>query len=197
MKNHKKLEILLWKKLKQGSTSALGDLYDQYIDILFSYGIQLSGDKDHVMNCIHDLFIDLYKYKSNLAETDNIKYYLFKSLKRKIFKKNNSLLVLKKEESTSNYTLKNKNFRQSIEQDLIDAEIVQERSIKLAEALSSLTSRQRNVLFLRFNEDKSYEEISLILNISVQSSRTIIYRAIKKLRFLLKILVFYVINLFF
>lgn len=197
MKNHKKLEILLWKKLKQGSTSALGDLYDQYIDILFSYGIQLSGDKDHVMNCIHDLFIDLYKYKSNLAETDNIKYYLFKSLKRKIFKKNNSLLVLKKEESTSNYTLKNKNFRQSIEQDLIDTEIVQERSIKLAEALSSLTSRQRNVLFLRFNEDKSYEEISLILNISVQSSRTIIYRAIKKLRFLLKILVFYVINLFF
>ncbi|MFK5959587.1 MAG: sigma-70 family RNA polymerase sigma factor [Lutibacter sp.] len=197
LENQKTLEIRLWGKLKKGDITALGDLYDQYIDILFSYGMQLTNNKNHVMNCIHDLFLDLYKYKSKLAKIDNVKYYLFKSLKRKIFKKVNTKLVLTKD----NYLIENSSekgiYSKSFEEVLIASEQVSERSIKLAEALNFLTERQKQALFLRFTEDRPYEEIAELLNVSVQTSRTTIYRAIKVLRNRLISLVFSVVFLFF
>ena len=82
-----KLDVQLWMEIKKGDLKALGHLYDLYINVLFSYGIKHSKDKEHVMDCIHDLFLDLYKYKEKLTCTDNVKYYLFASLKRKINKK--------------------------------------------------------------------------------------------------------------
>jgi len=197
LENRKKLETLLWGELKEGDISALGKLYDQYIDMLFSYGMQLSNNKDHVMNCIHDLFVDLYKYRTKLAKTDNVKYYLFKSLKRKIYKKVNTKLVLTKDNFTNVNTTKTGIYSKSYEEDIIASEHVSERSIKLAEAMNSLTERQREALFLRFNEDRPYEEIAELLNVSVQTSRTTIYRAIKSLRNRLVSLIFCVIFLFF
>ncbi len=192
--NRKKLDTHLWGELKDGNITALGEIYDRYIDILFSYGMQLTNNKDHVMDCIQDLFIDLYKYKSKLAKTDNVKYYLFKSLKRKIYKKVNSKLVFIKDGDLSNVTVINKgNYSKSFEENVIASEYASERSIKLAEALNTLTERQKKALFLRFNEDRPYEEIAKLLNVSVQTSRTTIYRAIKALRMRLGFLAFYVI----
>lgn len=196
LENRKTLETLLWGKLKDGDITALGNLYDQYIDLLFSYGMQLTNNKDHVMDCIHDLFIDLYKYKSKLAKTDNVKYYLFKSLKRKIYKKVNTELVLTKDNYLTKIFSKKGIYSKSFEEDLIASEQVSERSIKLVEALKSLTEKQRKALFLRFTEDRPYEEISEILNVSIQTSRTTIYRAIKALRNHLVSLVFSAIFFF-
>lgn len=196
MENHNKSETLLWGKLKEGDINALGEIYDRYIDILFSYGMNLSNNKDHVMNCIHDLFIDLYKYKSSLAKTDNVKSYLYKSLKRKIFKKVNTKLVFTKDDYLTNDKIIKENYSKPFEEDLIASENASERSLKLAEALNTLTERQRQALSLRFNEDRSYEEIAEIMNISVQTSRTTIYRATKTLRIRLTFLVFYIIFTF-
>ncbi len=86
MNIHKKEDAFLWNKLKGGCTTALGNLYDLYIEELFSYGIKIHQNREFVKDCIHDLFLDLYKYHSNLAKTDNVKYYLLLSLKRKIIK---------------------------------------------------------------------------------------------------------------
>ena len=83
----KELESTMWVDLKKGNKIALGKLYDIYIDSLFAFGIQNSQDRSFVMDCIHDLFLDLYKYRSTIKITDNSKNYLFKSLKRKINKR--------------------------------------------------------------------------------------------------------------
>ena len=83
----KELESTIWVDLKKGNKIALGKLYDIYIDSLFAFGIQNSQDRSFVMDCIHDLFLDLYKYRSTIKITDNSKNYLFKSLKRKINKR--------------------------------------------------------------------------------------------------------------
>ena len=64
----------------------MGDLYDIYVDELFAYGMQFSSDKSQVMDAIHDLFLNLYKYRKTIAVTDNVTYYLFRSLKNNILK---------------------------------------------------------------------------------------------------------------
>ena len=78
-------DLILWYKIKRGEIAALGELYDVYIDTLFPYGVSMSSDKVLVMDSIHDLFLDLYKYREKLADCPQVKFYLLKSLKRKNF----------------------------------------------------------------------------------------------------------------
>ena len=70
----------------------------------------------------------------------------------------------------------------SAEESIIQSENSLEISTKLSVAMTSLSSKQRKGLSLKFDEKKSYEEIAAILGISIESVRTLIYRAVKKLR---------------
>lgn len=177
------LQSITWKKLIDGDKLALGELYDQFIDILFSYGMYHAKDRGYVMDCIHDLFLDLYKYRKNLSTKTNVKYYLFKSLKRKINKKYKTKdLPISKEEFQFKFEKNQKNNTASCEDQIIDDEQISERNNNLSKALKTLTAKQREILFLRFNQDKTYKEISEIMGISIETARTSIYRAIKTLR---------------
>ncbi|WP_298506928.1 sigma-70 family RNA polymerase sigma factor [uncultured Maribacter sp.] len=173
-----KADAILWKDLKKGDVLALGIIYDTYIDDLFEFGMHYSQDKSYVMDCVHDLFLDLYKYRAKLIDTDNIKNYLFKSLKRKINRKYHSKTV----NIPNAAVLNNRNSIPSIEENLILQEHNTEKIQKLKKALVLLTRRQKEGISLRFNENKPYEEIAETLNVSIQTSRTIIYRGIKILR---------------
>lgn len=181
--------IILWQKLKQGNVDALGFLYDHFIDELVSYGSVFSQDRQLIMDAIHDLFLNLYKYRNNLADTDNVSYYLCRSLKNQILKtpKSNVFCL------PNNWFPKHPDIRLSVashEEDLIATEFLDERTFQLSEALGFLSHKQQQGIFLRFTEDRQYEEIAEIMNVSVQTSRTIIYRAIKVLRANIALLVF-------
>lgn len=178
----KSSETIIWENLKNGDETALGELYKLHIDALFSYGIVHSQDRGYVMDCIHDLFVDLYKYRKSLSKTDNVKYYLFKSLKRKINKKYHRKIIPVSTEYDFliNDTLKN--YTKSHEEEIINDERISEKSAMLSNALNTLTKKQRKGLYLRFNQQRTYEEISEIMGVSVQSARTTIYRALKTLR---------------
>jgi RNA polymerase sigma-70 factor (ECF subfamily) len=178
----KNTETHVWRKLIDGDESALGDLYNIYIDCLFSYGINCIKDRTYVMDCIHDLFVDLYKYRENLSMTDNVKFYLFKCLKRKINRKYATKTVSITDEYQYSLDQQARNYTTSCEEEIIQKELVTEKRMILAAALDSLTKKQRKGLFLRFNQDRSYEEISEIMDVSVQTARTIVYRALKALR---------------
>lgn len=196
MKRLKNQEAVLWCKLKDGDIVALGDLYELFIDDLFTYGIQFSQDKHYVMDCIHDLFLDLYKYKKNLASTNNVKYYLLRSLKNKILKKKKGEFIPLLDNT---YIKKNddRNYSTSFEEEVIKKDFVDERKLKLSEAISFLSKNQKQGLFLRFTENRDYKEIAQIMNVSVQSSRTTIYRAIRTLRKHLALLIVFCQNMFF
>ena len=174
----KSKSLVLWTKLKDGEVHAMGDLYDIYVDELFAYGMQFSKDKSHVMDAIHDLFLNLYKYRKTLALTDNVSFYLFRSLKNNILKveiRNRSFIpFLHNQEEKSGDS--------SIEDHICAEEFENQKTYKLAKAITKLSKKQRKALFLRFTEERSYEDVAVIMNVSVQTSRTIIYRAIKSLR---------------
>ena len=172
----------IWLNLKNGDRAALGELYDEYIELLYSYGMSISKDRAHVMDCIQDLFIDLFKYRRNLAMTDNIKYYLFKSLKRKINRKYFRKIIPLSMEIQDSKNYKNKNYSKSHEETIIANEVTSRRTNNLIVGINSLTKKQRKILYLRFNKEKNYNEISEIMEVSLETSRTTLYRAIKKLR---------------
>lgn len=178
MERHKNRTLVLWAKLKDGDVRAMGDLYDLYVEELFAYGMQFSSDKSQVMDAIHDLFLNLYKYRKTLAATDNVTYYLFRSLKNNILKVENnsrSFVPYSQEED-------HKQSESSIEDLICAEEFENDRAYKLAKAIALLSKKQRKALSLRFTQEHSYEDVAAIMNVSVATSRTIIYRALKTLR---------------
>jgi RNA polymerase sigma-70 factor (ECF subfamily) len=178
LERHKNRTLVLWTKLKDGDVRAIGDLYDIYVDELFAYGMQFSSDKSQVMDAIHDLFLNLYKYRKTIAVTDNVTYYLFRSLKNNILKienKSRTFIPHKQEQELKLSEI-------SIEDRICAEEFENDRAYKLAKAITKLSKRQRKALSLRFTQERSYEEVAAIMKVSVATSRTIIYRAIKTLR---------------
>lgn len=172
----------LWEALRKGSTTALGDVYDLYADVLFSYGMRMSGNRDQVMDCIHDLFLDLYKYRKKLSPCSSIQSYLVRSLQRKINQKHKTeKKTLPAENGVGETTFPGYSVH-SMEEEYISAELQTEKILRLRTSFHLLTDRQRQALALKFNEEKPYEEIAEIMNISVATSRTLIYRAVKVLR---------------
>lgn len=169
--------LMMWNKIKDGDLTALGDLYDAHIDKLYQYGIQLCADHDYVKDCIHDVFVDLYKYRKNLSDTENIVFYLRKSLKNTINRKYKSKILLVDRDDLQPEAPAN-----SIEDEIIHKELAIEKKNRVQNALSFLTEKQRQCIQLRFTEGKSYDEIAELMNVSVETSRTIIYRGMKVLR---------------
>lgn len=175
-------EKKLWKGLQLGKMDSLGRLYDLYVDELFAFGMSISADKFEVLDGIHDLYLNLYKYHSKLDDAANIKAYLFRSLKRALHKKSGNKIVPIENAEDLGRLAKNEENSQSHESQIIAIEqstIIRE---KLNRAMNMLTQNQQKVLLMRFQEDKSYEEIAESISVSIASARTIIYRAIKILR---------------
>lgn len=175
-------EERIWEGVKKGDQNAIGELYTLFIDSLFAYGASLTKDREYVKDCIHDLFLDLYKYRKGLSNTDNVKFYLIKSLRRKITRKNNYKDIPFSKLFSDSHTVDRNGFIRSHEEDLIHNEILVEKKKKLNDALQTLTKRQRRGLFLKFTQKRTYKEISEALGVSIGSARTAVYRALKSFR---------------
>ena len=172
-------DYFLWKRFKDGDDEAFYWLYDQYVDALYSFGTHFSKDKEFVKDCIHDLFLDLYKYRSKLSDTDSIRYYLFGSLKRKIHKKGEKSLSVVYDDDMAPTR---EQVVPGVEKSIVDQETKDENHMILEKAMEKLTQHQKEALFLKFDQNLSYTEIAELLGISVESVRTSIYRALKTLR---------------
>ncbi|MFV0247360.1 MAG: RNA polymerase sigma factor [Tenacibaculum sp.] len=171
-----KKNVDLWKLINKGNMEAFSILYDENVDFLYLFGMQYCKDESFVKDCIHDLFLDIYKYRESISKVRNTKQYLLYSFKRKLFKHKSldkyldiSSLSIASDENTA-------------ESAIIEKEEKNYRTLALSNALLNLSDKQRTCLFMRYNQGKEYKEIAQILNISVASVRTKIYRAVKFLR---------------
>lgn len=179
MEKERNNDYCLWRSFIDGNDDSFYRLYDQFADILYHYGLHLSRDKELIKDCIHDLFLDLYKYRNKLSNTDNIRFYLARSLRRKIHKAQIRVIPLLYH---SNLGPSNDYQELAYEDKVITHEIEEETNRLLTKALKTLTAHQREGLNLKFEHNLTYPEIAEILGISIESARTTIYRALKTLR---------------
>lgn len=164
----------LWDEFRSGDDQAFVEIYRKFVDVLYRYGLKFTADDQLVKDCVQELFIDLYERRGNLGESDNIKFYLLVSLKRRLIK-----------------ILRSKNIYSSLSQEDIpflivyspEDENLREEQIKLMnQTLNELTPRQKEAIYLRFMNGLSYEEICEIMAMNYQSVRNLIFRAEEKMR---------------
>nr|WP_295928835.1 sigma-70 family RNA polymerase sigma factor [uncultured Dyadobacter sp.] len=176
----------LWSSFRSGDETAFSMLYKSYIEILYRYGHKLTADTQLVEDSIQDMFIELWNSRKRLSDTDSIKYYLFRILRRKITQHPlNRNVAGAGVEAEKVDAFERRFFSVSAESELIDTESELGRSRMLGRALTQLPARQQEVVNLRYYHEFNHQQIADIMNISLQSVHNTLQKSMKGLRELL------------
>jgi RNA polymerase sigma factor (sigma-70 family) len=164
-----------WRRLLNGDQQALAFFYESYADTLLKYGLSVNYNREMVQDAVQELFITIWNRRQNLTVPDSVKYYLMVSLRRIILKDVRTSLLSTDtfSDDSFSYLYHEKHFAEEKEEDV---------HCQLQEAVRSLPARQQEIIFLRFFEKRSYEEITSVTGLDYQILRNTIYRAIKTLR---------------
>lgn len=111
--------------------------------------------------------------------TDNIFRYLMKSYRRKILRHLKRELRYEKNQIKEEIPFE---VSYSVEHDLILKEESDQRTKMYLTALQSLSPRQKEAIYLRYTKELEYEDISEIMEISVESCRNLISKAVSTLK---------------
>lgn len=167
----------LWESFKKGDQQAYAVLYKRYFEVLYRYSLRVTGDRELVKDCIHDLFITIWKNKENLSQPDSVKAYLLSSVQRKLKRQTTKLRT--KHSDIEKITIPpTSNCR---EDQMIEDQTELEQKHLVEKALNSLTKRERQAINLKFYSNLSYKEVAETMAIGVDSIYNLISKSIEKL----------------
>lgn len=173
-------DLLLWQQVKNGERAGMEGLYVKYTQQLFKLGMSIKGDRSFIKDCIHEVFVNIWEYRLSLKDTDNVKLYLFKCLSHKIHKEVGKDKKRYGQESIDDYEALSP--VDSVDPDVTHNSIDKKKKSELMRALEKLPMRQKEVIQYLFFENHSYDEISKIMGINVQSVYTLAWKAISTLK---------------
>ncbi|MGM9510553.1 RNA polymerase sigma factor [Larkinella sp. GY13] len=171
----------LWKDLVLGNEQALGSLMRIHYRSLLNYGQKFNRDEEFLKDCIQELFIEIWNRRQTLSSPDNVKAYLFSSLRRKIYREVHKLPLFYHPESADAED-SGLHVEFSPEWWLIEEESLAERTRKMGHLLNLLPKRQREVIYLKYYQELSRDEISQVMTISPQTVSNLIQLAFMNLR---------------
>jgi RNA polymerase sigma factor (sigma-70 family) len=172
---------ILIKQIKSGNYDAFTHLYNKYTRQLTQYGLKFNADLPIIQDCLHDVFVWLWTNRHKLAIHHSVKSYLFKAVRTSILhslEKKNKVSALHPEEGNE-YTFELELSPESIMLQNEDNKQIREQIESL---LHKLTSKQKEVIYLRYYEGLNFEDISQSMNLSVKASYKLMGRAIATLR---------------
>ncbi len=170
---------LLWDTFRNGDREAFAQLYELFAADLYRYGYNLVRNRQLVEDCLHELYLHLHENHQRLGPTDNIRFYLFRALRRRLL---DSVARLNKLDSES-YHFDNAEFQiQPHEAMLVEEELVaQQKRIVVAE-LNKLPKRQKEILYLVYMKGLTYPQAAEVMGITMKSVYNTVNVALASLR---------------
>jgi len=169
----------LWNKLKAGDEKSFSLLFEKYYGDLINYGNSFSPFAEKVQDCVQDVFADVWLYRECLEEPNVVKAYLLSSVRKRIARLYERDHIFKKITTTDSIEFL---FDFSVEHELINDEATAERVLYLNKLLNDLPGRQKEALFLRYNQGLTVEEIAEMLDVNYQSASNLLHRGLLTLR---------------
>jgi RNA polymerase sigma-70 factor (ECF subfamily) len=176
---NKSEEFFLLQRLKEGDTHAFEVIFNYYYSNLSRYLLLLFKNELLVDHIAQDIFVYLWENRENLEIKTSLESYLYSAGRYKALNqiRNNQLQeVIRKKigNSPGSATIEN--------HELEDLEL---RNI-IDDAINSLPERCQQIFRLSREEEMSYHDIAIFLNISVNTVEGQMAIALKKLRAILK-----------
>jgi RNA polymerase sigma factor (sigma-70 family) len=168
----------IWHSFKQGNWDAYTSLYNDYYSLLNNYGYKFTHSMNLIEDAIHDLFIRLWTTRNNLGNPVSVKNYLLKSLRNTLLRK------IKTEDKYTGIDSDDYPFGFEVSYNNPSGLAIEEKDFreKVKAVINTLPPRQKEIIYLRFYEGLSYDEIADIMSISVNSTYKLLYKALENLQ---------------
>ena len=175
--NLRRSEIENWDAFVEGNKAGFEYLYNTYYTHLQAYAGKFLDDPVLVQESIQDLFVKLWNNKANLGRPASVKHYLLKSLRNLVYNKLSARQRIKHIGGIEEFDSFNLVF-----DDPRSLTAAQPLSAALQHKINSLTPRQKEIIYLFYVEDLSYDEIAEILDMNKGGAYKLLYRALESLR---------------
>jgi RNA polymerase sigma factor (sigma-70 family) len=162
-----------------GSLDSLSKIYFHYYDHLFDYGMRLTSNRQAVEDAIQNGFMNFIKGRENIGDVKNLPGYLISTFRRQLF---NDLNKQKKMIPSESLPEEHFDYFKNSEQPICDKKDLERVYSTVRQCISKLTEKQKEIIYLRFEREMSYEEISKMLDITVDSCYKSVYRTINTIR---------------
>jgi RNA polymerase sigma-70 factor (ECF subfamily) len=162
--------------LIEGDELAFEKLYRLYSERLLAYLIRLLKSEDMACEVLHEVFIKLWNNRQHIDATQSFRSYLFRIAENCVYdffrkaardKKLQTILI---HSACEDYN------------PIEEAVYMKERSQLLQEAIDALPPKRRQVFQMIKIEQRSYEEVSHMLHVSVSTVNDHIVKATKSIR---------------
>ncbi len=170
----------LWEGMLRGDQDMFLLLYNRYYHALLFVGMKEIRDAQLVKDTIQQILLYLWEKRDTIQRANNVKAYLITSFLRKLS------ADWKKTGKVSNLQVVYSQYAEDTaptpEEDLIRKDEQQHQFKHLLEYINELPSRQKELLYLRYYEGLSYEEIVQQTGLTHRTVYNKIHEALKKLR---------------
>ena len=172
-------DSILWSNLKKGDEKAFSILFKKHYSQLVRYGNSFLPFPEKVQDCVQDVFTDIWIYRHKLNDAVVVKAYLLSCVRKRILRSQERDRVFRLSTSVDSIKFL---FDFSIEHHLIADEITADKVKRLNQLINDLPSRQKEALYLRYNQELTVDQIANMLDINYQSANNLLHRALLCLR---------------
>ena len=169
-------DTALWESFRNGDKEAFAILFRTYYPLLFQFGVKVTTDSALLEDCIQELFADIWQSRLP-PPVLSVKAYLFKSLRYKLIR-----VMRNNRHQSSLENVDDYHFELSHEHFVITNQESREKSDNVKSALSFLSNRQKEIIYLKYYQDLSYDEICTITDLNYQVARNLLSQAVKSLK---------------
>lgn len=164
-----KLERLI-KKAQKGNDKAYLQLFQQYEEDIYRMAYVYVKNKDDALDVVQEVAYQSFKKISTLKHPEYLKTWLMK------ITINCALNVINKNKKVIHLNPDFEVFTGATEDEDIAL------SLTLHELMETLQVDEKSVILLKYYDDRTLKEISEILEIPLGTAKSILYRALDKLR---------------
>ena len=151
-------------------------MYRYYYARFYNYGKKFIADELLIEDAAYETLLLVWEKRASIPDLKFPDTYFYTTFRNKLI----TLIRQQKISTIPKASLEEPGF--NAEQMIIEKEWSSNMKAQMQEAIKQLTSRQREVIFLRYFEGLSYEEVASVINITTKATYKIVARALAALK---------------
>lgn len=168
----------LWQQMIEGDKDSLGELFDILGKEMIAYAYKISTDRSIAKDAVQDVFVDLWQYRSNLSQDVQVRFYLYRSVKRAILRNIKWMPSVLDDVETYADTIN----VASVETEFCEIEDEQQQQLQIEKSLQLLSQREREIITLKYYSNLKLKDIAALLELKEQTIANTLQNALIKLR---------------
>jgi len=165
--------------ISKGDGSAFRELYELYRERIYAVSRKMTQSDDVASDIVQDVFLNIWKNRDGLAIIENPSSYLFTAVYRRVYQHYRKLALERKFQQATQKI-------ERVENTTEETVLAHESRNMLSMAVSQLPPQQQMVFKLSKEEGYSREDVAEYLNISPNTVKNHLSKALKFVQTYLK-----------